>query len=80
MEKKLDGLKPGERGKVTKITGQGAVKRRLLDMGITPGTEVFMRKTAPLGDPMELNVRGYELSIRKEEAKSVIMEIEEAGV
>lgn len=79
MEKMLDELKPGERGKVAKIIGQGAIKRRLLDMGITPGAEIFMRKTAPLGDPMELNVRGYELSIRKEEAKAVTMKIEEVG-
>lgn len=79
MEKMLDEMKPGEKGKVAKITGQGAVKRRLLDMGITPGAEVFMRKTAPLGDPMELNIRGYELSVRKEEARAVAVQIEEVG-
>lgn len=80
MEKSLDALKPGEKGKVIKITGQGAIKRRLLDMGITPGAEICMRKTAPLGDPLELSVRGYELSVRKEEAKAVTMKIEEAGL
>ena len=61
----------GSAAKVVKIHGEGAVKRRIMDMGITKGVEIFVRKVAPLGDPMELNVRGYELSIRKSEAESI---------
>ena len=56
---------------VVKLHGEGAVKRRIMDMGITKGTEIFIRKVAPLGDPMELNVRGYELSVRKADAEMV---------
>ena len=56
---------------VSKITGEGAVKRRIMDMGITKGVEIYVRKVAPLGDPMEINLRGYELSLRKEDAKMV---------
>ncbi|MDR3348970.1 MAG: ferrous iron transport protein A [Acidaminococcales bacterium] len=73
MEKTLAQFKPGETGRVSKVTGEGMVKRRLFDMGITPGTEICLRKTAPLGDPLELRVRGYGLSIRKAEALSVLM-------
>ena len=79
MEKTLAHFKPGEKGKVRKITGEGVFKRRLFDMGITPGTEICLRKTAPLGDPLELRVRGYGLSIRKAEALSVLMLPEEAN-
>mgnify|MGYP001108852471 CR=1 FL=1 len=61
----------GESVKVTKLTGEGAVKRRIMDMGITKGTEIYVRKVAPLGDPMELNVRGYELSVRKSDAQMI---------
>ena len=61
----LKDIKVGESATVAKLHGEGAVKRRIMDMGITKGTEVFVRKVAPLGDPMELNVRGYELSLRK---------------
>lgn len=64
----------GETVKVVKLTGVGAIKRRIMDMGITKGTEVFIRKVAPLGDPIELNVRGYELSIRKADAETIIVE------
>ena len=67
----LNELKIGETAKVVRLSGEGAVKRRIMDMGITKGTEVTVRKVAPLGDPIELTVRGYELSIRKDEAANV---------
>ncbi|MEG0830431.1 MAG: FeoA family protein [Anaerovoracaceae bacterium] len=67
----LKDLKVGETAKVTKLHGIGMVKRRIMDMGITKGTEITLRKVAPLGDPMEINVRGYELSIRKSEAENI---------
>lgn len=66
--KTLDNVKVGERVAVTRITGDGPIKRRIMDMGITKGTEIFVRKYAPMGDPMELNLRGYELSLRKKDA------------
>ncbi|MEI3524126.1 MAG: FeoA domain-containing protein [Anaerotignum sp.] len=56
---------------VVKLTGEGAVKRRIMDMGITKGTEIFIRKVAPLGDPVEVTVRGYELSLRKADAEMI---------
>lgn len=59
---------------VTKLMGEGALKRRIMDMGITKGTEIYVRKTAPLGDPIELTVRGYELSIRKNDAQFIEVE------
>jgi ferrous iron transport protein A len=64
----------GETVTVVKIQGAGPVKRRIMDMGITKGTEIFVRKVAPLGDPVEINVRNYELSLRKEDAESIIVE------
>ncbi len=67
----LDTIAPGATVTVTKLSGQGAVKRRLMDMGLTKGTEVFVRKVAPLGDPVEVTIRGYELSLRKAEAEHV---------
>ena len=67
----LNELKVGATAKVVRLNGEGAVKRRIMDMGITKGTEVTVRKVAPLGDPIELTVRGYELSIRKDEAAKV---------
>lgn len=67
----LKDVKVGESATVTKLTGTGALKRRIMDMGLTKGTRVHVRKVAPLGDPLELTVRGYELSIRKDEAASV---------
>ena len=70
MSKVLADLQPGESGIVAKILGEGAVKRRLMDMGITRGTEVFVRKVAPLGDPIQVTIRGYELSLRKGDAKN----------
>lgn len=61
----------GETVTVKKLNGEGAVKRRIMDMGITKGTEVYIRKVAPLGDPIEVTVRGYELSLRKQDAEMV---------
>lgn len=66
-------LKPKEKGIVISIGGKGAIRRRLIDMGITPDAEIIMKKTAPFGDPIQINVRGYELSIRKSEAEQVII-------
>ena len=70
----LKDLKVGESSKVVRLHGQGAVRRRIMDMGITRGTVVKVRKVAPLGDPFELTVRGYELSIRKADAQMVEIE------
>ena len=67
----LKEAKVGSTYTVAKITGAGAIKRRIMDMGITKGVEIFVRKVAPLGDPMELNVRGYELSVRKADAEMI---------
>ena len=64
----------GSTVKVVKLHGEGAVKRRIMDMGITKGVEVYVRKVAPLGDPVELNVRGYELSLRKADAEMIEVE------
>ena len=64
----------GGKAKVVKLHGEGAVKRRIMDMGITRGTEIYVRKVAPLGDPIELNVRGYELSLRKADAELIEVE------
>ena len=63
--------KIGDTVKVVKLHGEGAVKRRIMDMGITKGVQIYVRKVAPLGDPMELNVRGYELSVRKADAEMI---------
>ncbi len=68
-------VKPGSTVAVVKIAGEGAVKRRIMDMGITKKVEIFVRKVAPLGDPVEITVRGYELSVRKTDAE--LIEIEE---
>lgn len=67
----LKEAKIGQTVRVTKIGGQGAVKRRIMDMGITKGVEVYVRKVAPLGDPIEVTVRGYELSLRKADAENI---------
>ncbi len=64
----------GETSKVVKIHGSGALKRRIMDMGITKGTDIYVRKVAPLGDPIEVTIRGYELSVRKEDADILEME------
>ena len=70
----LKNVKIGETVKVTKITCSGVIKRRIMDMGITKGVDVTIRKVAPLGDPIEVTVRGYELSIRKEDAENIEVE------
>lgn len=72
--KTLNNTPIGSSAKVVKLHGEGAVKRRIMDMGITKGTEIFVRKVAPFGDPMELTVRGYELSIRKVDAEMIEVE------
>lgn len=69
--KTLKDVKVGEAAVIAKLHGEGPVRRRIMDMGLTKGTEVFVRKVAPIGDPIELSVRGYELSIRKDEAETV---------
>lgn len=69
--KTLKQAKIGEKVTVVKLAGEGAVKRRIMDMGITKGTEIFIRKVAPLGDPVEVTVRGYELSLRKADAEMI---------
>ena len=69
--KTLNQVKVGETVKVTKIAGEGPIKRRIMDMGITKGVEIYVRKVAPLGDPVEITVRGYELSVRKDDAQCV---------
>lgn len=70
----LKNAKIGSTVKVVKLHGEGAIKRRIMDMGITKGVEIYIRKVAPLGDPFELYVRGYELSLRKEDAKLIEVE------
>ena len=72
--KTLNQVKVGENVKVTKIAGEGPIKRRIMDMGITKGVEIYVRKVAPLGDPVEITVRNYELSVRK--ADAAIIEVE----
>lgn len=72
--KTLKEISCGKSVKVTKLTGDGPVKRRIMDMGITKGVEIFVRKVAPLGDPVEVTVRGYELSLRKADAEMIQVE------
>ena len=72
--KTLKNVACGQTVKVTKLTGDGPVKRRIMDMGITKGVDVFVRKVAPLGDPIEVTVRGYELSIRKADAEMICVD------
>ena len=76
----LKDLKIGESSRVVKVHGEGAVRRRIMDMGITKGVVIKLRKVAPLGDPMEINVRGYELTLRKDDAAKIEVEfIEKRG-
>lgn len=70
----LKEIKCGQTVKVIKVDGMGAIRRRIMDMGITKGCEVFVRKVAPLGDPIEVTVRGYELSLRKSDAEMIVVE------
>ena len=72
--KTLKQVKVGESCKVVKLHGEGPVKRRIMDMGITKGVNIYVRKVAPLGDPVEINVRGYELSLRKADAEMIEVE------
>lgn len=72
-ERSLRQAGAGERVQVTRVTGEGALRQRILDMGLTKGTQVRIRKVAPLGDPLEITVRGYELSLRKAEAACVLI-------
>ena len=74
MEKKLSEFQIGEKGTIKAVAGEGKIRRRLFDMGVTPGAEVYLRKKAPLGDPLEVTIRGYELTLRKSEAECVTME------
>ncbi|EOD00132.1 FeoA family protein [Caldisalinibacter kiritimatiensis] len=74
MDKTLRDVKVGETAKIKKIKVKGPLRRRLMDMGITKGEDIFVRKVAPLGDPIEINLRGYELTLRKEDAENIIVE------
>ena len=74
--KLLKELKPGEKGKVTKISGIGPIHRRILDMGVVKNTEIEVERVAPLGDPVEVKVKGYHLSLRKEEAANIFVEVD----
>ena len=72
--KTLRNIAVGETAKVKRLHGEGALKRRIMDMGITKGSEIYIRKVAPLGDPVEVTIRGYELSLRKDDADCIEME------
>ena len=72
--KTLKDVAVGDQAVVKRLTGEGALKRCIMDMGVTKGVEIFVRRVAPLGDPMEVTVRGYELSLRKAEAESIVVE------
>ena len=76
--KTLKDAKIGDIVTVVKLHGEGAVRRRIMDMGITKNVEIFIRKVAPLGDPIELRVRGYALSLRKEDARNITVEVKQA--
>lgn len=78
MLKRLDEFLVGETGLIKKVEGEGRLRRRLFDMGVTPGAKVYLRKKAPLGDPLEVTIRGYELTLRKSEACLVVLELEDA--
>ena len=75
--KLLGQMRPKEKGRITKVEGSGAIRRRILDMGVVPSTEVTVERVAPLGDPVEIKVKGYHLSLRKEEAAHVYVEVVE---
>ena len=78
MLKRLDEFEIGETGLIKKVDGEGRIRRRLFDMGVTPGATVYLRKKAPLGDPLEVTIRGYELTLRNNEAALVTLEVEDA--
>ena len=75
MQKKLDELTIGDEATIVNVLGEGRVRRRLFDMGVTPGADVLLRKKAPLGDPIEVTIRGYEFTLRKNEACLVVCEL-----
>ena len=75
MEKYLNEMSLNEQGVVKKVVAEGKIKRRLFDMGVTPGANIIFKKVAPFGDPIEINIRGYELSLRKDEADKVLIEV-----
>ena len=75
MTKKLSEMAIGESGVIVAVQGDGMIRRRLFDMGVTPGADVYLRKRAPLGDPYEVTLRGYELTLRKREAEQVTVEV-----
>lgn len=75
MEKTLNEVEVGEVGTIVRVAGTGIFRRRLFDMGITPGAQFSFRKKAPLGDPIEITIRGYELTLRKVEAQNVVVEV-----
>ena len=75
--KTLSEMNIGESGIIKKVGGDGAIRRRLFDMGVTPGADVYLRKKAPLGDPYEVTLRGYELTLRKNEAENVLVEVKQ---
>ena len=75
MMKKLDELIVGETGLIKSIEGEGKIRRRLFDMGVTPGASVYLRKKAPLGDPIEITIRNYELTLRKDEANLINVDV-----
>ncbi len=79
MIKTLDTFTIGENGIIVKVDGEGRIRRRLFDMGVTPGANVVLQKRAPLGDPIQVLIRGYELTLRKDEANLVHCEVEEAS-
>ena len=74
--KPLSELKPKEKGKIVKVGGKGSLHRRILDMGVVSGTMVEVQRVAPLGDPIEIRVKGYNLTLRKEEAKNILVEVD----
>ena len=76
MEKRLDEFRIGDVGTVIMVEGEGRLRRRLFDMGITPGAKVELKKKAPLGDPIEISLRGYELTLRKSEANLVVLKMD----
>ena len=76
MEKKLNEFSIGEKGIIKSVSGEGKIRRRLFDMGVTPGASVLLRKKAPLGDPLEVTQRGYELTLRSSEAACVVTEVD----
>ena len=75
MKKRLDEFKIGDSGVVIMVEGEGRLRRRLFDMGVTPGASITLKKKAPLGDPFEISIRGYELTLRKSEANLVLLEM-----